>query len=68
MKQFTLEYWQDGEWFVGKLIEIPGVFSQGETLEELKKNIQDAYKMMIEADTSKFEPPKTNKILVELNT
>ena len=46
--QFTLEYWQDDGWFVGKLKEVPGVFSQGETLNELIGNIQDAYKMMLE--------------------
>ena len=34
---FTLEYWTDEGWFVGKLREVPGVFSQGETLEELKE-------------------------------
>ncbi len=45
---FTLEYWQDDGWFVGKLKEVPGVFSQGKTLEELKENIIDAYRMMLE--------------------
>jgi predicted RNase H-like HicB family nuclease len=45
---FTLEYWQDDGWFVGKLKEIPCVFSQGKTLEELKKNIVDAYLMMLQ--------------------
>jgi predicted RNase H-like HicB family nuclease len=44
---FTLEYWQDDGWFVGKLKEVPGVFSQGKTLEELKENIIDAYRMMV---------------------
>ncbi len=44
---FTLEYWQDDGWFVGRLKEVPGVFSQGETLEELKENIIDAYRMML---------------------
>lgn len=46
MKKFTLEYWKDEEWFVGRLLEIPGVFSQGETLDELKGNISDAFMMM----------------------
>ena len=46
-KQFTLEYWIDDGWYVGKLLEVPGVFSQGETLEELEENVEDAYKMMI---------------------
>jgi len=45
---FTLEYWQDDGWFVGKLKEIPGIFSQGKTLEELKENIIDAYLMMLQ--------------------
>jgi len=48
-KFFTLEYWQDDNWFVGKLKEIRGVFSQGQTLEELKENIIDAYQMIIVA-------------------
>ena len=54
---FTLEYWQDDSWFVGKLKEIPGVFSQGKTLEELKENIIDAYRMMLqESDTEEANP------------
>jgi len=44
---FTLEYWQDDGWLVGRLKEVPGVFSQGKTLEELKENVIDAYRMML---------------------
>lgn len=43
---FTLEYWQDDDWYVGRLREVPGIFSQGETLKELEENIKDAYKLM----------------------
>ena len=32
---FTLEYWIDDGWYIGRIIEIPGIFSQGETLYEL---------------------------------
>ena len=46
-RQFTLEYWPDGDLFVGRLLEVPGVFSQGENLEELRENIQDAYELMV---------------------
>jgi predicted RNase H-like HicB family nuclease len=45
--QFTLEYWQDGNFCVGRLLEVPGVFSQGATLEDLRENIQDAYDLMV---------------------
>ncbi len=43
---FTLEYWRDGKFYVGRLLEVPGVFSQGKTLDGLRKNIQDAYDLM----------------------
>jgi predicted RNase H-like HicB family nuclease len=46
-RQFTLEYWKDGKWLVGRLLEVPGVFSQGETLDELRENIQEAYELMV---------------------
>ena len=31
---------------LGRLKEVPGVFSQGKTLEELEDNIRDAYKLI----------------------
>ena len=40
-RQFTLDYWEDSGWYVGRLTEVPGVFSQGETLEALEDNIRD---------------------------
>jgi len=49
-QRFTLEYWQDGDWYVGRLVEVPGVFSQGATLDELEENIQDAYELMVTQD------------------
>ena len=45
--EFTLEYWQDEGSFVGRLREVPGVFSQGETLTELEANIRDAYELVV---------------------
>ena len=49
-RPFTLEYWIDDGWFVGRLREVPGVFSQGETLEELEANSEDAYELMREGE------------------
>ena len=45
-RSYSLEYWVDDRWYVGRLKEVPGVFSQGETLEELEQNIRDAYAAM----------------------
>lgn len=44
---FTLEYWQDGKFLVGRLVEVPTVFSQGDTLEQLQENIQEVYDLMV---------------------
>jgi predicted RNase H-like HicB family nuclease len=43
-----MQYWKDGRWFVGRLPQVPGVFSQGATLAELEENILDAYRMMLD--------------------
>ena len=55
-RKFTLEYWVDDGWYVGRLKEIPGVFSQGADLSELEENIRDAYRM-IATDQDDFVPP-----------
>ena len=47
LRNFTLEYWADEGWYVGRIKEVPGVFSQGETLDELESNIKEAYKLMM---------------------
>ncbi len=51
LNRFTLEYWVDDDWYVGRLREIPGVFSQGSSIEELEENIRDAYHLMIDDES-----------------
>ncbi|KAA0231904.1 type II toxin-antitoxin system HicB family antitoxin [bacterium] len=53
-RQFTLEYWLDDGWYVGKLKEIPGIFSQGESLEELEQNIREAHQLMMAEEATEF--------------
>ena len=55
--RFQLEYWKDGEWFVGRLPHVPGVFSQGTTLAELEENIREAHRLMLAEQDS--EPTAT---------
>jgi len=50
VRYFTLEYWLDEGWYVGRLQEVPGVFSQGASLQELEENIRDAYQLMMEEE------------------
>jgi predicted RNase H-like HicB family nuclease len=63
--RLTLEFWRDGGWYVGRLLEVPGVFSQGETLEELRENIQDAYDLMV-TQVRPPAPPAAQRQPVEL--
>lgn len=49
-KSFTLEYWLDEDWYIGRLKEVPSVFSQGESLLELEENIRDAYRLMMDSE------------------
>jgi len=49
-REFTLIYWEDEGWLVGRLKEVPGVFSQGKTLRELEENVRDAYQLMMADD------------------
>ena len=53
---FTLDYWKDGRWYVGRLREVPGVISQGRTLRELKSNIVDAYRMLVDKEPIQVAP------------
>ncbi len=52
MARFTLEYWKDEGWYVGRLKQVPGIFSQGESLEELEENIREAYALMRETEAA----------------
>jgi predicted RNase H-like HicB family nuclease len=47
-RQFTMEYWSDGKWYVGRFAGFPGAMSQGKTLAELEANVLDAYHLLVE--------------------
>ncbi len=66
--RFTLEYWVDDGWYVGKLKEVPGVFSQGESPAELEANIRDTYILMMEEGPTPVHPgSQTKRITLELS-
>jgi predicted RNase H-like HicB family nuclease len=62
MNNYTLEYWRDDDWYVGRLREVPGVFSQGQTLAELEENIKEVYLLMIEEQEPIPLPALTKEI------
>jgi len=63
---FVLEYWQEDSWYVGRLRGVPGVFSQGKTLQELEENIQDAYRLMIDVEDAAPIGAQSKAVVVEV--
>jgi predicted RNase H-like HicB family nuclease len=58
----TLEYWEDDGWLIGRLREVPGAFSQGETLEELEENIKEVYQLLLEDQPEIDQDTKTKQL------
>jgi len=59
-KQFTAIYKKSGKWYLGWVEEIPGVNTQGRTLQEVKENLKEALLLILETNRilNKREIPK----------
>jgi predicted RNase H-like HicB family nuclease len=44
--KMTMIYWKSERFWLGKLLEHPEIMTQGETLEQLKENIKEAFLLM----------------------
>jgi len=60
-RAFTLEYWPDEGGYVGRIKEVPGVFSQGDTVAELEDNIRDAYQLVLEGQVAESQAGARSK-------
>jgi predicted RNase H-like HicB family nuclease len=47
---FTAVYRKSGNWWAAYVEEVPGVNTQGETIEEARVNLQEALTMVLEAN------------------
>jgi len=45
----TAVYERDGEWIMGHVVEVPGVNTQGRSLEECRDNLRDALREFVAA-------------------
>ncbi len=46
--EFTSVIEEDGEWFIGYCLEIPGANGQGRTIEECRANLSEAIALILE--------------------
>ena len=50
MEKFTAVIERAGEWRIGYVEELPGANTQGRTKEEVRENLKEAVKLIIEAN------------------
>lgn len=48
--KYTAVFEQDGDWWIGYVEELPGANTQGKTLQEARKNLKEAVRLIIEAN------------------
>lgn len=46
--EFNAVYEQDGDWYIGYCLEVPGANGQGKTLEECRDSLREAIKLILE--------------------
>lgn len=51
MEKLKFVYWQDGDIWLGYLIEFPDDLMQGENLDDLKENLKEIYKKFNDGKT-----------------
>jgi predicted RNase H-like HicB family nuclease len=49
-REFTAVLKKKGRWYVGYIEEIPGVNTQGRTLQELRRNLREALYLILETN------------------
>ncbi len=58
-----IEKSQDG-WYVGQIEEIPAAISQGKSIEEVKRNLIDALKLLLETNKENTLKEYLNKEVI----
>ena len=66
--KLTAAYKQVGDWWAAWVEEIPGVNTQGKTLDEARENLKDALQMVLEANRElaekEHEPTRREELVI----
>jgi len=54
-REFTAIIERRGNWYIGYIEEISGVNTQGKTIKEVRENLREALKLIMEANKSLVE-------------
>jgi predicted RNase H-like HicB family nuclease len=63
-EQFTAVFQQVPEGYIGFVEELPGANSQGDTLEEVRTNLQEAVRLVLESNRALVEETLRNKSVI----
>lgn len=55
----------DDGWYVGQVEEMPAAISQGKTIEEVKDNLSDAVKLLMESNRELMQKEYEGKTIVK---
>lgn len=64
-QQFTAVYKKLGKWYVGWVEEVPGVNTQGHTLQETKENLKEALALVLEVNRTIVRQEVPGKVIRE---
>ena len=64
-QQFTAIYQKHGKWYLGWVEEIPGVNTQGRTLDEVKSNLKEALSLVLEINKAMAHKDVFGKVIRE---
>lgn len=64
-RQLTAVYEKRKDWYVAYLEEIPGVNTQGKTMEEARVNLNDALQLFLEANRELAKKDLSGKDVIE---
>lgn len=65
MTKLTAVYKKSGKWYLGWVEEIPGVNTQGKTLQEAKENLKEALLLILETNRTLSQKSLVVKRLLE---
>lgn len=51
-REFTAIYQKRGKWYLGWIEEVPGVNTQGKTAKEVKENLREALRLVLDVNAS----------------
>lgn len=54
LTDYTIVIVKSGSWYAGYVRELPGAHSQGKTIKEVKTNLKEAIKMILESNYGHF--------------